>query len=589
MEKNLTIKENFEFALKNHQNNNLEVAEKFYKKILKINPNHFESTFLLGTLSAQIKNLDLARQLLLKAIQINPNYAEAHNNLGNVLIELKEFEKAKSCYKKAIQIQPNHADAYYNYGNVLKSLEEYEEAINYYKKVIQINPNYVNAHNNLGVALKGLGEYQNAISSYKKSIKIQPNNTIAHYNLGLAFRELDDFKNAINFYEKAIQTQPNFSDAHHACGSVFRDLGDFQKAIDCYEQAIKYKPENLDNYFSLSLLKKEILDSSLRNKIENIIKNSYATKRNMAFGNYLLAKYECGIKNYEKEFNYLIKGHLYYFELKKEIFMRQIKYWFDVMPNINKLINLNKSNKDFGKNNHQIKPIFIVGVPRCGSTMVEKIIASSTKYIPIGEETGILENFIKQKIMKKQLLKTKKEDFQSKIIEKYKHKGLIQEKSDYTFTDKSLDNFFYISLIKEIFPNSKVINCKRNALSSIMSIFQNNLMSLAWAHNIDYIFKYFDIYYQIIEHYKKIFPNFIYELQYEKFVNNPVMESKKLLKFCNLPWDKKCLEFYKRKDIVSKTTSNVQIRDAIYKNSLNKYVPYKKFLDKYGNKYSWFN
>ena len=134
-----------------------------------------------------------------------------------------------------------------------------------------------------------------------------------------------------------------------------------------------------------------------------------------------------------------------------------------------------------------------------------------------------------------------------------------------------------------------MINCKRNALSSIMSILQNNLISLGWAHNLDHIFKYFDIYYRMIEHYKKNFPNFIYELEYEKFVNEPEIESKKLLKYCNLPWDKKCLEFYKRKDFISKTASNVQIREAIYKRSLDKYLPYKKFLDKYGNKYSWFN
>ena len=555
MEKDLSIKKNFEFALKNHQENNLKVAEKFYKKVLEINPNHFESTFLLGTLSAQIKNFDLAKQLLLKTIQINPNYADAHNNLGNVLTELKEFEKAKSCYKKAIQINPNYADA----------------------------------HNNLGVALKELGEHQKAISCYKKAIQIQPNHASAHYNLGIVFRELNDFKNAISFYEKAIQIKSNYSEAHHGCGSVFRDLGDFQKAINSFEQATKSQPDNLAYLYPLSDLKKEILNPNFRNKIENIIKNDNATKRNMAFGNYLLAKYEHKIKNYEKEIDYLIKGHTYYFQLKKKRFTRQLKYWLDVLPNISKQINLNKLDKNINQNNHQVKPIFIIGVPRCGSTMVEKIIASSTKYIPIGEETGIIEMLIKDQIEKKQLLKTKMKDFQLKIIEKYNQKGLIQEKSDYTFTDKSLDNFFYIGLIKEIFPNAKVINCKRNALSSIMSILQNNLIALAWAHDIEYIFKYFDIYYQMIEDYKKIFPNFIYELQYEKFVNSPGIESKKLLKFCGLPWDKKCLEFYKRKDIVCKTTSNVQIRDAIYKNSLNKYVPYKKFLDKYGNKYSWFN
>ena len=122
-----------------------------------------------------------------------------------------------------------------------------------------------------------------------------------------------------------------------------------------------------------------------------------------------------------------------------------------------------------------------------------------------------------------------------------------------------------------------------------MSIFQNNLTELAWAHNLENIFKYFDYYFQIIDEFKKKYPGFIYDLNFENFTNEPEIESKKLLKYCNLAWDKKCLKFYKRKDIIAKTTSRIQIRKPIYKHSSDKYLPYKKLLDKYGNKYSWFN
>ena len=122
-----------------------------------------------------------------------------------------------------------------------------------------------------------------------------------------------------------------------------------------------------------------------------------------------------------------------------------------------------------------------------------------------------------------------------------------------------------------------------------MSTLKNNLVFLPWAHNLEHIFKYYDIYYQMIKNFKKTFPNFIYDLQYEEFVSDPKNEAKKLMKFCGLPWDIKCLEFYKRKDLISKTQSNVQIRKTIYKDSINKYLPYKQFLSKHGNKYSWFN
>jgi len=555
MKKNLAVKETFNRAFQNHQKNNLKVAENLYKEILKTKPNHFESIFYLGALLAQTKRFNLAKQLFKKAVLIQPNYAEAHNNLGTVLKELEEHEEAASCCEKAIQIQPNYAVA----------------------------------HNNLGAILKDLGKYQEAASCCEKAIQIQPNFVNAYRNLGLIFLELRDIQKAINYYQKLSQIQPNPEKPHQNLGRLYVMLGDMQKAISSYEEAVKYNPENLFNYYHLSKLKKEILDANLKNKINKIIKNNDIKKKNLAYGNFLLSSYELKAKNYKKEFNYLLKGHLYYFDSEKEKFKKEIEYWLNVLPKIQELINFNKSNKNIKKANYEIKPIFIVGVPRCGSTLVEKIIASGTHHIPAGEETGILSTFVKQKIIQKQSFEYAIEDFQIKLLERYQQKGLIQEKSNYTFTDKTLDNFFYISLIKQIFPNAKVINCRRNSLSSIMSILKSNLPAVPWAHNLEHIFKYFDAYYRIIENFKKILPNFIYELQYEKLVKDPKNESKKLMQFCDLPWDKKCLEFYKRKDLISKTSSTTQIRKAIYEDSVNKYLPYKQFLYKYENKYSWFN
>ena len=121
-----------------------------------------------------------------------------------------------------------------------------------------------------------------------------------------------------------------------------------------------------------------------------------------------------------------------------------------------------------------------------------------------------------------------------------------------------------------------------------MSIFQNNLTELAWAHDIENIFKYCDNYFKITKKFKEKYPDAVYELEFEKFTDDPEAESKKLMKFCDLVWDKKCLSFYKRKDIISKTASYKQIRKAIYKHSLERYVPYRELLNTFGKKYPWF-
>ena len=342
--------------------------------------------------------------------------------------------------------------------------------------------------------------------------------------------------------------------------NTYTELGQFQEAAKCLQTALKDKPNDLETFYMLHRLGEKILDSTLKNKIDKIISEDDCTKMNLAYGNLLLAKFEQQAGNYERELDYLLKGHDYFFRSKDTKFKEELKYWFNILPRIEEIISLEKSNE----NNYHLKPIFIVGLPRCGSTLVEKVITSGTKQIAIGEETQIFNFLIHQ-------------GSRTKILEAYRQRNLIQAASDYTFTDKSLENFFYIKFIKEIFPSAKIINCTRDTTSSIMSILQTNLTEVALAHNLKHIFQYFDVYHQKI----KSCSDFIYDLNYEKFISNPEAESKKLMEYCNLPWSKRCLEFYKRKDIVSNTASDVQVRKAINEDSLNKYLPYKPFIEKY--------
>ena len=342
--------------------------------------------------------------------------------------------------------------------------------------------------------------------------------------------------------------------------NTYAQLGQFQEAAKCLQTALKDKPNDLETFYMLHRVGEKVLDSTLKNKIAEVINEEGCTKMDLAYGNLLLAKFEQQAGNYERELDYLLKGHDYFFRSKDTKFKEELKYWFNILPRIEDIVNLEKSNE----NNYHLKPIFIVGLPRCGSTLIEKVITSGTKQIAIGEETEIFNFLIHQ-------------GSRTKILEAYRQRNLIQAASDYTFTDKSLENFFYIKFIKEIFPSAKIINCTRDTTSSIMSILQTNLTEVAWAHNLKHIFQYFDVYHQKI----KNFSNFIYDLNYEKFISNPEVESKKLMEYCNLPWSKRCLEFYKRKDIVSNTASDVQIRKAINENSLNKYLPYKPFIEKH--------
>ena len=584
---NLTLKETFGLAVENYNKKNYLVTENLCNKILSIDTDHFDSMVLLSNLFAIKRNFNKAKELLLRANEIKPNNLSVLNNLGTAFKELGDFKEAIIFYEKVIKFNPNHTNALFNLGVVFYQLRDLTKAKGFFIKATEVQPNYALAFINLANIYVELKEYENSVSNYQKSIEINPKIVAAHNNLGLVFRILNDYDNAISCYKKAIEINPKHGGAHHNLAIALKELGNFEESIKSHEEAIKCEPDNLINYFYLNDLKKGVLNTELKNKIIKITNDKDQSKRNIAYGNYLLSKYEKKDSNYQKELNYLIDGHRFFFNSKKEKFDLAIKYCFEDVMQISqgaKVENLSKKKKS------EVKPIFIIGVPRCGSTLVEKIIGSGKKFVPMGEETTVFENYVNSKILQRKSLNLGDAvDVGNEISNIYKNKGLILDKYENRFTDKSLNNFFYLELINNIYPNAKIINCRRDVLSSVMSIFQNNITELSWVHDLDNIFKYFNNYFDIIENYKKANPNFLYDLEFEEIVNNPEIETKKLMEFCDLPWDKKCLEFYKRKDLISKTASNVQVRKAIYKHSSNKYAPYKKLLDKYGKKYTWYN
>ena len=579
-----SLKEIFEEALNFYNKKDFKTSEIYCYKILSIDSNHFGSMSMLATLAAIKGDFIKAKELLTKAIEIEKNNAPAIHNLATAYKELGKFDEAINYYNKVLKIVPKHINAHYNLGLTFYKLNDLKKAKSYFKKTVDIQKNYALAYFWLANVHADLKEFNDAVSNYQKAIEINPNLWNAHNNLGLVFNALNDHHNAISSYKNAVKVKDSHAGAHHNLALTFKNLGKFDEAIKSHEMALKHEPENLAHVYYLSELKKEILDSDLKEKIIKILK----TKKiviNEVFGNYLLAMYERKSKNYEKELKYLITGHNKYFEIRKKRFEVAVKYCFNEVIQISEEARTTNNDKKYDK----IKPIFIIGVPRCGSTLVEKIIGSGKKIISIGEETAVLENYINKKVLEKQSLNLGDVKIvREELNEIFKTKNLLSKKSDYIFTDKTLNNFFYLKLISDIYPNAKIINCNRNPLASIMSILQNNLTELAWTHDLDNIFKYFNNYFNIIENYNNSNPNKIYHLEIEKLTNNPEEESKNLMKYCELPWDKKCLEFYKRKDLISKTASNLQIRKAIFKHSLDKYLPYKNLLSQYGDKYSWF-
>ena len=555
-------------------------------ELLKIYPDSIAVLNVLGVILVAKGQLDQAIKILRKVIHKEPNCAEAYSNLGNALTSNGQLEEAVQIYDEALKIIPHDAEVHSNRGNALLYLKRFESAIDSYNRALQLNPSLLDVYNNRGSLLRKLGRFEEAIDNYKKAINLKPNFIEAYNNIGSALQERGKLKEATHFYQYAIRISPNHPNAYKNIGTLMKQLGNEATATKFYEKAFDCAPHNLALAYQLSNLKTEALNQKLLVKINKVLTDQNSSKENIAHAYLLLSKYELKEGNYQKEFNNLITGHTYYLESKSAHFKKTINYYLTILPQIIEFWRYYESIKFTETQGDKLKPIFIVGVPRSGSTVVEKIIGSNSPQILLGEETRILDNFIQ----KENLLARPKKDLiregdQSKLIEQYKQKKLIKTEGDFRFTDKSLENFFFIGLIQQLFPEAKIINCVRDPLSSIMSILQNNLLYLSWAHNLDHIFQYFENYHKILNYWIKLFPNSIYHLKYEDLVEEPEIETKRLMNFCELDWDEKCLHFYQKSNLVSKTASNMQIRRPLYNSSACKYEVYRPIMEKHMKTY----
>jgi len=260
----------------------------------------------------------------------------------------------------------------------------------------------------------------------------------------------------------------------------------------------------------------------------------------------------------------------------------------------NKIIFKNQSNSKIILKN--INPIFIIGLPRSGSTLIESMIsAGEERVISLGEtaifNTEIFNQF-KNIIYKKDFnLETNQlhidiYDLKKKIFQRYENYLIDKNQSEF-FSDKSLENFFNIEAILKVFPNAKFIHTKRSYKDSAIAIYQSMLADLPWTHSISSILNYIDNYIKIINYYEKKYPSKILSINLENLTENKEFYSKKIFEFCNLFWSPEILKFYKKKNMSVKTLSNSQVREQIFRYNSIKYKPYFNLLSDFKDKYDW--
>ena len=401
-------------------------------------------------------------------------------------------------------------------------------------------------------------EFGKALTIFLNLEKKKFKDSKIYFYLGMINFELNNFNKSVFYYSKFLKKVPNSISALHNLAIVKQSIGEIDAAKEIYLKLIEVDIYKIRPYYGLFTLNENYLTEENFKNINQILKIQKLNLYERGIANFLLSKQEKKNKNFKKEVQYLKNFHLDIFNSNYEYNMSSQFYYNKIISKNYKKIKIIDDNKKI-LSDDEINPVFIIGLPRSGSTLIESILTSGGDNVKSFGESHVFNMSILEQIgpkiynkefdTKKFIFEIDKKLIKKSVLKRYLDFNLIDNMKNQIFVDKSLENFFNIEIILNIFPKAKFLNTFRNSKDSVISIFQSMLSELSWTHSIEDILKYVDDYYQALEYFKSKYPDQIVDINLEEFTNDSQTISKKIYNFCGLNWSKESLNFYKRKDL----------------------------------------
>ena len=509
--------------------------------------------------------------------QEHPNVPMLFNILGACYKSLGQADGALQMFETATKIKPDYAEAFFNIGVIYQELIQSDSAIISYKKAIELVSNYPDAHNNLGIVYLDINQLDSAIEHFELAISCKKDFAEAYNNLGSCLQKKGQLERSLNSYKFAVSIKENYAQAHNNLGIVYQKLGRIDTALESYEKAISSDPAYAEAHFNLSALKKYSLNDAQITQMQSLLASNELSQSNKIYLCFAMAKVNEDLGLQKKFFKFLHEGN----QLRKE----QLKFSFEKPESHNLLMQkIFKSDAPEIKTRlykpSLIKPIFILGMPRSGTSLVEQILSSHHKVYGAGELKS-LNNIITLKIehdsYKEGESLSEKNIFS--IREKYLESLANLNASENIITDKWPLNFRNIGFILSALPEAKIVHLKRDATATCWSIYKHYFSDAGngWAYNLHDLAQFYNLYEDLMEFWHKLYPNKIYDISYEDLTTNQEQETRKLLEYCDLVWDEDCLNFHTNTRAV-KTASSMQVRQKMYQGSSEVWKKYEAYL-----------
>jgi tetratricopeptide (TPR) repeat protein len=644
MSENTNLKLALDNAIDLFNNNNLNECIEQLEEILNIHSTNLEALEMLLDLNIKINKAEEALEIIKKLIQLDPNKKEhqeklikvyqflndeqayqsalidLHKNfpsietarlISNIHIENDREEEsdqviqtffesdktygdlykgirhakagrlklAEESYKKVLKKEKNNIDALRLLGLLAFKTKDYEIAERLFLKVLKLDPSFSLAWDNLAKLYRIQNKLLKSIPAFENLIKLDPSNFEALVSLGTIYIKLSKYHEGIKLYEESLKIKPENPRVYLSLGHALKTIGERKKSEAAYQNTIKYFPSSGEAYWSLANLKTyEFSDKEIANMELSLKRNMHQNE--LIQMHFALGKAYESNKQFNKSFKHYKEGN---WQQRKQISYNAEDYKISIDEMINFFEN-NNNILDLKAEAGSDEPIFILGLPRSGSTLIEQILAShslieGTQELPnimaisrdiklIDQKNGYPDN----------LLKLNQSSF-DELGKKYIDETKWARSSKPFFIDKMPNNFFHIGLIKLILPKAKIIDARRNPMDACFSCFKQYFAKgQHFSYDLDDIARYYKDYVRLMDYWNTLFPDEIFTIQYEQIIENPNDRISDLLKFCNVKFEDNCLNFHKSKRAV-KTASSEQVRQPIYKTGINYWRNYIKNLD----------
>jgi tetratricopeptide (TPR) repeat protein len=557
-------------------------AEAHFRRAVQMAPSLAEAHSNLGQLLLERHQPHESLTHLQAAVRLRPDLAEAHNNLGNALREVGRFAEARHAYGEALRLKPGLAMTYNNKGQSLQEENALEDARRWYVRALELDPDSARFHCNLGGLLAEQEKYDEATARYRLALRLDPAYADAHCGLGGVRHELGYFEEAQAHYREALRCNPELPAAHTALGTVREELGDFAEAERCWRTALRHDPRQAGAYAQMAILLRGKLPQEDLAALGNLLADPDlpdARRSALQFG---VAQVHDARGEYTEAARLLKQANALALAVARR---RGLGY--DPAEHARFVAGMMATctppffERVRGCGLESERPIFIVGLPRSGTTLIEQILASHSQVFGGGELRLARDDFealAPETDAALEALGRLDRATARRIGERHLQRLQELNADRPRVADKMPDNYLYLGLLAVLFPRAKFIHCRRDLRDIAVSCWMTNFRQIRWANDPNHIASRFAEHGRIMEHWRRVLPLPVLEIDYEETVADLEAVARRLAGWCGLDWEPGCLHFHEGKRPV-RTASVRQVRQPIYQRSVGRWKNYERSLE----------